>query len=129
MIKKDTLKAIIQNLGKLFKLTFEEWFEKDPFRQSAVIAYYAIFSIPGLLFLIITVAGSIFSREAVTQNILSQVSGTMGAAGSIILILLWVSYSSMITFFGAAFTAAYAKVFSKKVPPSEIAVVDKEAKV
>lgn len=302
MIKKDTLKAIIQNLGKLFKLTFEEWFEKDPFRQSAVIAYYAIFSIPGLLFLIITVTGSIFSREVVTQNILSQVSSTMGAstgaqiegmlavigqpkmtflgtvtgivillvgatgvfvelqkafnliwevkvepkkgilrilkarlfsfglilsiaflllislvvstgltamnswvvaetsgflvlvfnilnfvfslaiisvlfglmfkilpdariewkhvwlgslitgilftlgktalafyfgkaepasaygaAGSIILILLWVSYSSMITFFGAEFTAAYAKVFSNKVAPSEIAVADKHA--
>jgi membrane protein len=303
MMKKDTLKAIFQNLGKLFKMTFEEWFEKDPFRQSAVIAYYAIFSIPGLLFLIITITGSIFSREVVTQNILAQVSSTMGAAtgaqiegmlaivgqpkmtflgtvtgifillvgatgvfvelqqafnliwevkivpkkgilrilkarlfsfglilsiaflllislvvstgltamnswvvaetsggmvvffnilnfifslavisvlfglmfkilpdakikwkhvwlgslitgilfslgktalafyfgkaepasaygaaGSIILIMLWVSYSSMITFFGAEFTAAYARIFSKKVPPSDIAVVDKDAK-
>jgi membrane protein len=31
-----------------------------------------------------------------------------GAAGSIILILLWVSYSSMIVFYGAEFTHAYA---------------------
>jgi membrane protein len=32
-----------------------------------------------------------------------------GAAGSIILIMLWVSYSSMIVFYGAEFTHAYAK--------------------
>ncbi|MBC7865101.1 MAG: YihY/virulence factor BrkB family protein, partial [Bacteroidia bacterium] len=44
-----------------------------------------------------------------------------GAAGSIILILLWVSYSSMILFFGAEFTAAYASLYSGKVLPSEIA--------
>jgi len=44
-----------------------------------------------------------------------------GAAGSIILILLWVSYSSMITFYGAEFTAIYAKTFSGKVPPTDIA--------
>src|ERR1035437_1974985 len=45
-----------------------------------------------------------------------------GAAGSVILILLWVSYSSMILFFGAEFTATYAKMYSGKVPPSEIAI-------
>jgi len=44
-----------------------------------------------------------------------------GAAGSIILILLWVTYSSMIVFFGAEFTHAYAKMFSGKVAPTEIA--------
>jgi membrane protein len=44
-----------------------------------------------------------------------------GAAGSIILILLWVSYSSMILFFGAEFTAVYAKMYSGTVPPNEIA--------
>jgi len=34
--------------------------------------------------------------------------GGYGAAGSVILILLWVSYSSMIVFYGAEFTRAYA---------------------
>lgn len=72
------MRLIIKHLGKLFKLTFKEWFHKDPFRQSAVIAYYAIFSIPGLLFLIITITGNIFGKDAVTQNILAQVSSTMG---------------------------------------------------
>jgi membrane protein len=35
--------------------------------------------------------------------------------------LLWVSYSSMILFFGAEFTAAYAKMYSGIVPPTDIA--------
>lgn len=44
-----------------------------------------------------------------------------GIASSLILILLWVSYSSMILFFGAEFTAAYAKIYSGIIPPTAIA--------
>ena len=47
-----------------------------------------------------------------------------GAAGSIILIMLWVSYSSLIVFYGAEFTHAYANIFSGKVAPTEIAKVE-----
>lgn len=52
-----------------------------------------------------------------------------GAAGSIILILLWTSYSSMIVFFGAEFTKAYSDVHFGKVPANEIAVKDKGREV
>jgi membrane protein len=68
----------IKDLGKLFKITFNEWWRKDPFRESAVIAYYAIFSIPGLLMLIIAIAGYFFGKDSVIQNILNQISDTMG---------------------------------------------------
>jgi membrane protein len=47
-----------------------------------------------------------------------------GAASSIILIMLWVSYSSMIVFFGAEFTRAYADFISGRVAPTEIAKPD-----
>ena len=69
----------IKNLGILFKRTFKEWNEKDPFRQSAVIAYYAIFSIPGLLVLIITIAGYFFGNDAVNNDIFRQISATLGS--------------------------------------------------
>ncbi len=49
-----------------------------------------------------------------------------GAAGSIILILLWVSYSSMIVFLGAEFTKEYAKAHSGKIKPSENAKLRNE---
>jgi membrane protein len=48
-----------------------------------------------------------------------------GAAGSIVLILLWVSYSSMIFFYGAEFTRAYADHYTGKVPATDLAVSDK----
>ena len=62
----------------LLKTTFVEWNKKDPFRQSAVIAYYAIFSLPGLLVLIITIAGYFFDRDTVSNNVLNEISGTLG---------------------------------------------------
>lgn len=68
-----------KDLGKIFKSTFKSWNDKDPFRQSAVIAYYAIFSIPGLLVLIISITGYFFGKDAVNENIISQISSTMGA--------------------------------------------------
>lgn len=69
----------LKDLGKLFKSTFKSWNEKDPFRQSSVIAYYAIFSIPGLLVLIIAITGYFFGKDAVNENIINQISSTMGA--------------------------------------------------
>ncbi len=51
----------------------------------------------------------------------NPVSG-YGAAGSVILILLWVSYSAIIVFFGAEFTRAYAVQREGNIPPAETAV-------
>jgi len=61
------------------KISSKEWWAKDPFKESAVIAYYAIFSLPGLLVVIITVAGYFFGKEAVNGQIASQITSTMGA--------------------------------------------------
>ncbi|MCL5246278.1 YihY/virulence factor BrkB family protein [Cellulophaga sp. 20_2_10] len=47
---------------------------------------------------------------------------TYGAAGSIVLILLWVSYSSLILFFGAEFTYVYAKRYGSGIEPKGIAI-------
>jgi len=70
----------VKNIGKLFKITFKEWIHKEPFRQSAIIAYYSIFSIPGLLVLIISITGYFFEKQAVSTSIIEQVSSTMGKA-------------------------------------------------
>ena len=45
-----------------------------------------------------------------------------GAAGSVILILLWVSYSCLILFFGAEFTQVYARKFIHDIEPSDHAI-------
>ena len=45
-----------------------------------------------------------------------------GAAGSAIVLLLWVNYSSLIIFFGAEFTQEFADAFGQKVQPKSHAV-------
>lgn len=72
------MKPNIKQFVTLFKSAFMEWLDKDPFRQSAVIAYYAIFSLPGLLVLIINIAGYFFGTGPVNQSILEQITATMG---------------------------------------------------
>ena len=66
-----------KNNLSLLKIAFKGWWSKDPFRESAVIAYYSI--------------------------------------------------SSMIVFYGAEFTHAYANMYSGKVPPTEIAKTEIQA--
>jgi membrane protein len=46
---------------------------------------------------------------------------TYGAAGSVILILLWVYYSSVILYVGAEFTQSYAQHFGSRIQPNRYA--------
>jgi len=68
----------LKDLWKITKNTFTAWMKADPFRQSAVIAYYAVFSIPALLVIIIACAGFAFGREAVQGEISGQISAAIG---------------------------------------------------
>jgi membrane protein len=52
----------------------------------------------------------------------SFMSTVYGAAGSVIVILLWVYYSSMILYFGAVFTRAYAVCTGGQIFPNKYAV-------
>ena len=60
---------------------------------------------------------------------------TYGAAGSLIVILVWIYYTSAILYFGAEFTRAYAENYGHKIEPAEYAVhieqkeVEREVKV
>ncbi|WP_417589809.1 YihY/virulence factor BrkB family protein [Owenweeksia hongkongensis] len=68
-----------KSIWEMLKATAKSWNDSDPFRQSAIIAYYAIFSIPGLLMIVIWVAGSLFGADAIRGEISAQASQFMGA--------------------------------------------------
>ncbi|MBK9719016.1 MAG: YihY/virulence factor BrkB family protein [Saprospiraceae bacterium] len=72
------MKINVKTIFKIVKTATKEWWTKDPFKESAVIAYYAIFSLPGLLVVIITVAGYFFGQDKVIENITGQISSAMG---------------------------------------------------
>ena len=52
----------------------------------------------------------------------STVATVYGAAGSIIIILIWVYYSAIILYFGAEFTKVYANAHGSKIIPNSYAV-------
>ena len=52
----------------------------------------------------------------------SSVSSAFGAAGSLVVILLWVYYSSQILFFGAELTQVYACRYGREIEPSPHAI-------
>jgi membrane protein len=52
----------------------------------------------------------------------SSVSSAYGAAGSLVVVLLWIYYSAQILFLGAEFTQVYASKFGKSIIPKPNAV-------
>lgn len=63
---------------KLLKDTYLSWDKNDPWAKSAVIAYYALFSLPSLLIITVHLAGVFFGKEAVEGRITSEISGLIG---------------------------------------------------
>jgi membrane protein len=59
----------------------------------------------------------------------SDVGSTYGAAGSIIIILLWVYYSAIILYFGAILTRIYAQAQGYTIRPNKYAVFTRDIKV
>jgi len=57
----------------------------------------------------------------------SGVASVYGAAGSLVIVLIWVYYSAQILFLGAEFTQVYAKRHGERIAPTEDAVKVTEA--
>jgi membrane protein len=74
MFYKKTIKSFLEIVGSASK----RWWGKDPFMQSAVIAYYAIFAMPGLLVIVISIGTLFFKRDVITGQLYTQISSIMG---------------------------------------------------
>ncbi|MBG48178.1 MAG: ribonuclease BN [Pseudozobellia sp.] len=62
----------------LLKRTGVSWVDNDPFGKSAIVAYYALFSLPSLLMMVAWIAGSIYGVEAVKGRIVEKIGGLIG---------------------------------------------------
>lgn len=72
-------------------------------------------SFTAVLFMIGKIAISAYLKN-------SSVATVYGAAGSIILILVWIYYSAIILYFGAEFTKVYAYTHGEKIIPNQYSV-------
>lgn len=69
----------ISDFPGLLRVTYRRWNEQDPFRMSAVVAYYAVISMPGLLIILINTVGAIWGVDIVTGKLTGQISAALGA--------------------------------------------------
>ncbi|MDB4292619.1 YihY/virulence factor BrkB family protein [Maribacter sp.] len=101
VLKGDRFK--IKHLPKLLKDTYTAWIAKDPFKLGAVVAYYAILSLPALLILILDIVGAVWGREIVQGELFSEISSALGPDTA-------ASIQEMVTKKGDAPTSIFASV-------------------
>lgn len=70
--------SFFKDLWEVVKNTAIHWNESGPWRQSAILAYYSIFSLPALLLIIIVMAGYFFGEDAVSRELSTQISDMIG---------------------------------------------------
>lgn len=59
----------------------------------------------------------------------SSIGTTYGTAGSLVVLLVWIYYSTIILYFGAEFTKAYAVKFGTEIHPNKYAVTTETVEV
>lgn len=86
---------------KLFKDTYKSWDANDPWAKSAMIAYYALFSLPSVLIITIHFAGVFFGEDAVQGRITHEIEGLIGTSSAELLqaIIINSALSTNSTFF------------------------------
>ena len=72
----------IKHIFSMFRKAAVAWMDDFAPSMGAAISYYTVFSLAPLLVIVIAVAGAVFGREAVTGQIVAQLSGLIGKDGA-----------------------------------------------
>ncbi|KEO75522.1 YihY/virulence factor BrkB family protein [Anditalea andensis] len=76
-------KVTLKKLWEVLKASGKRWNDADPFRQAAIISFYAILSLPALLVIIISIAGYFFGEDAVSGNLSNEISEMIGSDAAV----------------------------------------------
>ncbi|MFO7657566.1 MAG: YihY/virulence factor BrkB family protein, partial [Bacteroidales bacterium] len=69
-----------RHIPSLIKETAINWTNDDPWRMSAVVAYYALLSLPGLLVITFSMLDFFWKNEIVEGEIYGQIESALGAS-------------------------------------------------
>ncbi|WP_339923807.1 YihY/virulence factor BrkB family protein [uncultured Cyclobacterium sp.] len=69
----------LKDTWSLLKAAYKEWTDDDAFGNAAAVAYYAVFSLPGLLLIIVSIIGLFMERSDTVVEITSGLTGMIGA--------------------------------------------------
>ena len=67
-----------KHLPFLLKETYFSWIDKDPFKLSAVTAYYAILSLPAFLIMVLNLVGSVWEKDLVHGKLFGEIASALG---------------------------------------------------
>ncbi len=59
-----------------------DFYDEDPFQLAAATSYYTLLSLAPLLLIVVSIAGVVFEREAVTGQIVTEMRGLVGEEGA-----------------------------------------------
>jgi membrane protein len=68
----------VKPVVSLFKDTFSQWSENHASRMAAALAFYSVSSMAPLLLIVIVVVGQVVGQGTARQQILSQISSSLG---------------------------------------------------
>lgn len=72
------MKRKLQVFWKLLMAAYFNWNRNEPWARSATIAYYALFSLPSLLIIVVSIAGYFFGRQDVQLRITQEIGEFIG---------------------------------------------------
>ncbi len=72
------IKEIFNKYGRALWKAAKGFYKENPFGQAAEIAFYTIFSMPGVLIVVVSIAGTLYDQQVVTGEVISQVSYLIG---------------------------------------------------
>ncbi|HEX3009088.1 MAG TPA: YihY/virulence factor BrkB family protein [Bacteroidales bacterium] len=75
------MKKFIHNL-KIIPKAFSHFLDDRGLKLSAALAYYTVFSLPSLLFMLIGLGGLFFGKEAIQGQVFGQISGFVGSSAA-----------------------------------------------
>lgn len=76
------MNKIFKDNWKVIKSSLGSFAENNPFQHSAAIAFYTIFSLPGMALIAVLIASSFYERDVVREELLNQVSLLMGTSSA-----------------------------------------------
>ncbi|WP_010521487.1 YihY/virulence factor BrkB family protein [Aquimarina agarivorans] len=68
----------IKELLKILIQTYKNWMANDPFQLSAAVSYYALFSFPALLIIVIQSVGIFYNKAVIKGKIIDEVANVLG---------------------------------------------------
>ena len=75
-------KRLMARIWRTLSGTINEFLNDDCMSMAAALAYYTVFSLPPLLLIVITIAGSVFGSAAVQGRIDDQIRGLIGPSAA-----------------------------------------------